>query len=474
MNRVLVLLFCFMTVQTVAASDDMNRWFEELKASGNKQDLYKVLYAMPKGGDLHAHNTGSIFAEWLYELALEQEANGYIYYTKTKINNCRPYGGNEQFAPYLMYFKTIQASNWEQLSECERGEYKLLTTLNAEEKAAWQNSIRLDKPYEGREEFFRMHWQRLADLVANPYLVAESVVRNIKAFSAEGLMYMEPDYGVTGYLNADGSRTPTETVVKIVRDRLAQKDVRDTGMTIRFQMAILRFLPSSLEQLKQAYQFVSENNDLWVAVDMVGREDDDKGHPGRFLKTMRELRRQHHGVKLSIHGGEVDEPNSRVRDTLTLGARRIGHGVNLITDPDLMLIMRDGPALVEINLISNLLLEYVDDFSQHPFPEYFRTGIPVALSTDDRGMWDSNLTDEFFVATKEFNLSWAEIKQLNVNSLEHAFVDEETKQKLVTRYHERVNAFERSLTRKGMKTLQSVKPDFRSFICKEYELCAPK
>jgi adenosine deaminase CECR1 len=96
----------------------------------------------------------------------------------------------------------------------------------------------------------------------------------------------------------------------------------------------------------------------------------------------------------------VDEPNSHVRDTLLLGADRIGHGVNLITDPDTMRLMRHGPYLVEINLVSNLLLEYVSDYSEHPFPEYLRTGIPVALSTDDRGMWDSNLTDEFFVAVQ--------------------------------------------------------------------------
>ena len=39
---------------------------------------------------------------------------------------------------------------------------------------------------------------------------------------------------------------------------------------------------------------------------------------------------------------------------------------------------------MEINLISNLLLEYVSDYDAHPFPEYLRTA-SVALSTDDRG-----------------------------------------------------------------------------------------
>jgi adenosine deaminase CECR1 len=95
-------------------------------------------------------------------------------------------------------------------------------------------------------------------------------------------------------------------------------------------------------------------------------------------------------------------------------------------------LMPNGPYLVEINLISNLLLEYVSDYSQHPFAEYLRLGIPVALSTDDRGMWDSNVSDEFYVAVKEFNLSWEEIVKLSRNSLQFFFDDAGTKQRLTS------------------------------------------
>jgi adenosine deaminase CECR1 len=202
-------------------------------------------------------------------------------------------------------------------------------------------------------------------------------------------------------------------------------------MTWRFQEAILRFLPNAEESLETTYKIVAENED-WVAVNMVGREDDDKGHPLRFLETLRKLRQQYHGVKLSIHAGEVDEPNFHIRDTLLLGADRIGHGVNLIKDPQTLREMRHGPYLVEVNLISNLLLEYVDDYSQHPFPEYLRIGVPVALSTDDRGMWDSTMTDEFYVAVREFNLSWTEIKLLSRNSISFAFLPEDVKNELLT------------------------------------------
>ena len=65
--------------------------------------------------------------------------------------------------------------------------------------------------------------------------------------------------------------------------------------------------------------------------------------------------------------------------------------------------MRHGSYLVEINLISNLLLEYVNDYSEHPFPEY--------------------------------RLSWEEIKMLGRNSLEHAFVSDELKEQLLRGKH---------------------------------------
>ena len=312
------------------------------------------------------------------------------------------------------------------------------------------DSIRLDKAHEGRDEFFQTHWQRLFALVTNPWLQAEILYRNMKAFGEEGVTYLELQVAVRGFRRPDGTMIPPEVTGDILRQRLQQKDAIDTSVTVRFQIAILRFLPDAEEHLRRVYQFVYENSDVFVAVNMVGREDNDKGYPMRFLPTMRDLRRQYSGVNLSIHAGEVDEPNSHVRDTLLLGADRIGHGLNLITDDDTMRLMRHGPYLVEINLISNLLLKYVTDYSQHPFPEYLRTGIPVSLSTDDRGMWDSTMTDEFYVAVTEFDLSWDEVKLLSRNSLAHAFTSPALKQEMLTRYDAEIQRFEGEMHRSGI------------------------
>ena len=466
MNKKIVIGLWLLLSQTASAD-----WFDDLKAQGIADDLYRVLYHMPKGGDLHNHLSGAVFPEWWYETALAQKARGYEYYTKVRIENCRDYGGNEYggLAYYLM-FRNIGAVQYEQLNDCEKSEYKRLAGLTAQEKTAWMDSIRLDKPHEGRDEFFQTHWQRLFALTTNPWLQAELLYRNMQAFGEEGVTYLELQVAVGGFRRPDGSVIPPQETANILRERLQERDAIDTGVSVRFQIAILRFTPNAEDSLRRVYQFVHENSDVFVAVNMVGREDNDKGYPLRFLPTMRDLRRQYSGVRLSIHAGEVDEPNFHVRDSLLLGAERIGHGINLITDDETMRLMRHGPYLVEINLISNLLLGYVSDYSQHPFPEYLRTGIPVALSTDDRGMWDSTMTDEFYVAVTEFDLSWDEIKLLSRNSLTHAFVTPELKQELLARYDSDISRFEREMRRSGVAKLGPM-PDTRRFICTRYKLC---
>lgn len=446
-------------------------WFDDIKQDGSATDLYRVLYAMPKGGDLHNHLSGSNFSEWLYDLALAEEKRGYEYFTKVRIENCVAYGSNEYGpSPYYLMFRTIMAFEYNALGDCEKREYKLLQNLSVDERAGWLDSIRLDKPYEGRDEFFGTHWPRMNALGWNPWIQAETLYLNMQAFGAEGLSYLETQVSIAGFVNPDGTPMPSEQAVDILRLRLQQDDAIATGVTVRTQISILRFLPNAEDHLRSVYRYVHDHSDLFVAVNMVGREDNDKGYPLRFLDTLRDLRRQYPGVRLSIHAGEVDEPNYHVRDTLLLGANRIGHGLNLITDDDTMRLMRHGPYLVEINLISNLLLQYVNDYAEHPFPEYLRTGIPVALSTDDRGMWDSTMTDEFFVAVTEFNLSWDEIKALSRNSLQYSFAEPRVKQQLLQEFDVRMSKFELGMQKYGVVRLPPMPPT-RRFICTHYELC---
>jgi adenosine deaminase CECR1 len=457
-----------------ASARAAERWFEEVKATAAPAQLYRFLYAMPKGGDLHNHLGGAVRSEWFWDAAIAQEKRGYVYYTRVRIENCAPYG-HKEFGPgkALLLFKDIQASTFDKLDACGKSEFKRLGDLDASEKQAWLDSMRLDKPYEGRDEFFEAIWDRINDLLKNPYLICDVLLRNIRAFGQEGVVYLETQQGVEGAVRPDGSAYSVDDVASLYREFLASPQAKATGVEVRFQNALLRFRPDAEQRLRELYAITDRYRDLYVGVNMVGREDNGKGYPLRFLPVLRELRRKYPDINLSIHAGEVDEPNHHVRDSLLLGARRIGHGVNLITDPETMLLMRNGPYLVEINLISNLLLEYVSDYSQHPFPEYLRTGIPVALSTDDRGMWDSNMSDEFFVAVKEFNLSWEEIVKVERNSLQYSFLDEPAKQRLLANFDRRIAAFAQRFQTKGWAALNDVEPVSYGFLCRHYEVCLP-
>jgi adenosine deaminase CECR1 len=290
-------------------------------------------------------------------------------------------------------------------------------------------------------------------------------VENMKAFGGEHLAYLETQFGFHGISDNQGQPIPDDEAVAYVRQRLAQPDALATGVTVRFQRTVLRFLPNAEESLTTIYAFVDAHRDLWVGINMAGIEENGFGYPARFLETYRKLRSKYPTLALSIHAGEMDGNDSHIRDTLLLGATRIGHGVNLLKDPDTLLLLQHSQrALIEINLISNRLLQYTPDLTQHPFPELLRTGVPVCLNTDDRGMWDSNLSDEYYTAVTTFNLSWDEIVQLGRNSLLYAFVQPEVKAKLLSAYEARVAAFEKQYgpdaptTKEALARLAAVKP----------------
>jgi adenosine deaminase CECR1 len=413
--------------------------FEEIKSTATPDELYGFLYALPKGGDLHNHLTGSGLGETWFQLATDKSLNGgREFYTRVKINNC-----SEQCETPLLYYRTIRETSWKALPSCCQIEYKPMSQLTPSEKGAWLSSVKLDKATEGRDEFFEKTWSRLGHLSRDANLIAELMVENMKLFGAEGVRYIEWQHGPFGRTDPTGAELDPHELSALYQERLSRPDARATGVTVRFLAGVLRFRPQAEEMVAKNYAFLDQHRELWVGINLVGREDNDKGYPLRFLDVFREMRRKYSGIGISIHAGEVDEPNQHVRDTLLLGATRIGHGVNLITDPDALLLIRNGNYLIENSLVSNHLLAYTPDLKQHPFAEYLRIGIPVCLNTDDRGMWDSNMTDEYYAAVTHFNLSWAEIVQIGRHSLEHAFLQPDAKAKLLEEYDADVRAFER-------------------------------
>jgi adenosine deaminase CECR1 len=418
---------------------DFTTRFDELKSRATPVQLYALLYDLPKGGDLHNHSGGADRPEWRYAICTDPaRTGGDTFYTRARFASAP-----DAVAP-TQRFHNIRQFTYDQLPAAVRQEYVRLDALTPNERTAWESSMRLDAPGEGRDEFFAVIWPRLGQIDDNLSVATELLVENLKAFGAEHLAYLETQFGVGGMFDNSGRPVPVEEAVAFVKHRLAQPDVTATGVTVRFQRTILRFAPDAEAKLAETYAFVDAHRDLWVGLNLAGIEENGHGYPTRFLATFRQMRSQYPTLALSIHAGEMDGPDSHIRDTLLLGATRIGHGINLINDPDTLLLLQQGRrALIEINLISNRLLEYTPDLSRHPFPEYLRTGVPVCLNTDDRGMWDSNLTDEYYTAVTTFHLSWREIVQIGHDSLAYSFAQPEVKAKLLADYDARIAAFEK-------------------------------
>jgi adenosine deaminase CECR1 len=437
---------------------DFGPRFDEVVARATPAQLYAFLYDMPKGGDLHNHAQGANRSEWIYAVCTDPARNGgESFYARARFADAP-----DAVDPSARY-RTIRRQAYDLLSDRVKGEYVPLGSLNAGEKAQWLAAMRLDGTGDGRLEFFSHIWPRLGGIQSSLPVSTELLVENMKAFGAEHLSYLETQFGVDGMVDNDGRAIPADEAVAFVKERLSRPDALATGVTVRFQRTILRFAPDAERHLEQAYAFVDAHRDLWVGLNMAGIEENGYGYPSRFLDTFRRMRSRYPTLALSIHAGEMDGPDHHVRDTLLLGATRIGHGVNLIRDPDtLLLLQQTRRVLVEINLISNRLLGYVPDLSRHPFPEYLRTGVPVCLNTDDRGMWDSNLTDEYYTAVTLYHLSWSEILAMGRDSLAHSFVQPDVKARLLSEFDSRIGAFERryggGAPETALAALASVKP----------------
>jgi adenosine deaminase len=137
-------------------------------------------------------------------------------------------------------------------------------------------------------------------------------------------------------------------------------------------------------------------------------------------------------VHISLHAGEVAPGmvppaglRFHIREAVDLGhAERIGHGVDAMdeTDPKLLLKeLAERHVMVEINLTSNDVILGVTA-PNHPLPSYRAAHVPVALSTDDEGVSRIDLTHEYTRAALEFNLSYAELKQMVRTGMEHTFL----------------------------------------------------
>ncbi len=81
--------------------------------------------------------------------------------------------------------------------------------------------------------------------------------------------------------------------------------------------------------------------------------------------------------------------------------------------------------VIEINFTSNKVILGTDK-TTHPFPTYLAYNVPVVISTDDEGILRTNLTEEYVIAARDYNLNYQTLKKISRNSLEYSFISGES------------------------------------------------
>ncbi|MBV2186070.1 MAG: adenosine deaminase [Rhizobium sp.] len=139
------------------------------------------------------------------------------------------------------------------------------------------------------------------------------------------------------------------------------------------------------------------------------------------------------GLGITIHAGELCGAFS-VADALDLvKPSRIGHGVRAIEDADLVKRLADLGTVLEVCPGSNIALKVFPDYESHPLRRFVDAGVRVTLNSDDPPFFHTSLAMEYETASRVMGFTDAEINAMTRTAIEAAFVDEATRQVLLSR-----------------------------------------
>lgn len=136
------------------------------------------------------------------------------------------------------------------------------------------------------------------------------------------------------------------------------------------------------------------------------------------------------GLGLTCHAGEWGGPQS-IRDALTLGVTRIGHGVRAIEDLALVDELAERGIVLECCPGSNLALGIYPHWRAHPIGQLYDRGVKVTVSTDDPPFFHTTMTREYDRLADAFDWDDGVFRKLATTAAEAAFCDVTTREALL-------------------------------------------
>ncbi len=135
------------------------------------------------------------------------------------------------------------------------------------------------------------------------------------------------------------------------------------------------------------------------------------------------------GLHLTAHAGETG-PAAHVRDSLdVLACERIDHGYHVVDDATLVArCVAEGTFFTCCPTTTTHTTVWRDlDASDHAIRRMIDAGLNVTINTDDPGLMQTTLVEEYRITVDRFGASPAQLKELCLNGLRASWLDEQTK-----------------------------------------------
>ena len=420
--------------------------------------LTAFLRDMPKGGDIHSHLTGAIYAEsyirWAVDdgLCLERDSLALV------APPCEPVSARIPAAAILanasLYGDVIDAwslRNWHPSQGAGQDQFaQAFLKFRARDRTGDMLA----------EVTTRAAGQRITyvELLLGPRLDA------VMALGRKVDWIGDTDSSRTRLLAAGLRDTlaQVERLLDSAEERRREIQHCDTSeadpgcaVTVRYLYQVLRARPAEevFAQILAGFE-LALTDDRVVGFNLVQPEDNPLAMLdfSLHMAMIDSLHPYYPDVPIALHAGELTEglvpPEAlrfHIRASIEEGhASRITHGVSVMQEDDaqeLLRMMAAREILVEVALSSNDALLGVQG-NRHPLRTLLQAGVPVALITDDEGVTRTTLTREFQRAVEEHGLDYWTIRRLARNSLEHAFVGPAEKQRLLMEFDAALREFE--------------------------------
>ncbi len=247
-------------------------------------------------------------------------------------------------------------------------------------------------------------------------------MRDLRAqLAADDALHAEPRFAPLRHIEGDlTSREVCEIVVE--EARAWQQD----GLSCAVILCALRHYTEAQSIETAQLCTALHADDLPVAFDLAG---DEAGYPlTTHLPAFGIVRGA--DVPFTVHAGESAGPES-VREVLDhLEPRRISHGIRAVEDPDLVArLVREGVHL-EACPSSNVQISVVPSMAEHPIDALAEAGVSIGISTDQRGITDTTVTEEMRRLVDAFGWDRAVLARRQLDALEAAFVTEPERARL--------------------------------------------